>query len=238
MDKKIDARLDALNKVLGKIEELSIDASIYFSDLEPQGFYDRHLTALLSTLAACCQYRGWTDLLETVRSFIPSNGNAPEALAVLQGYLIHEVKARIEQQESQGGDESEDGFWGLIHPDLVPLAKPRFERGFRGDAVESVYKAVNKAVKEIVVAFDGRELDGAGLMTTAFSPANPIIRLNDLRTESERNMQQGYMQIFSGAMIGIRNPKAHGNLNPDPIRAKHLIALASLLMYQVAERRQ
>jgi len=27
-----------------------------------------------------------------------------------------------------------------------------------------------------------------------------------------RNIQRGYMQIFAGAMIGIRNPKAHKNI--------------------------
>jgi uncharacterized protein (TIGR02391 family) len=74
---------------------------------------------------------------------------------------------------------------------------------------------VNDAVKGLVREADGRELDGAGLMTTAFSPQNPIIRLTALATETDRNIQQGYMQIMAGAMTGVRNPKAHGNLNPD-----------------------
>jgi hypothetical protein len=44
------------------------------------------------------------------------------------------------------------------------------------------------------------------------------------------------MEIFAGAMIGIRNPKAHGNLNITENRAKHFIYLASLLMHKVDER--
>ena len=83
---------------------------------------------------------------------------------------------------------------------------------------------------------DGRELDGASLMTTAFSVQNPIIRLTELVTETDRNIQQGYMQIMAGSMTGIRNPKAHGNLNPDSTTALHLICLASLLMRKVDER--
>ena len=81
-----------------------------------------------------------------------------------------------------------------------------------------------------------READGAGLMTSAFSPGNPIIRLTPLESDTDRNIQQGYMQIFAGAMAGIRNPKAHGNLNPDARKALHLISLASLLMCKVDER--
>ena len=51
--------------------------------------------------------------------------------------------------------------------------------------------------------------DGADLMWTVFSPHNPVLRLNDLQTKSDKNEQQGYMEIFAGAMTGIRNPRAH-----------------------------
>lgn len=73
-------------------------------------------------------------------------------------------------------------------------------------------------------------------MNTAFSPNKPLIRLTALDTETDRNIQQGYMQIMAGAMIGIRNPNAHGNLNPGASRALHLVCLASLLMHQIDER--
>jgi uncharacterized protein (TIGR02391 family) len=74
-------------------------------------------------------------------------------------------------------------------------------------------------------------------MTTAFSVQNPIIELDDLATVSGKDIQQGYMQIFAGAMTGIRNPKAHGNLDIDETRAIHLLFLASLLMYKLDEAR-
>jgi hypothetical protein len=41
------------------------------------------------------------------------------------------------------------------------------------------------------------------------------------------------MEIFAGAMTGIRNPKAHGNVNPAAKEALHLICLASLLMHKL-----
>ncbi len=91
-------------------------------------------------------------------------------------------------------------------------------------------------MKRLVREVSGRELDGAGLMTTALSPKNPIVRLSALADETDLNIQKGYMQIFAGAMTGIRNPKAHGNLNPDGTKALHLISLASLLMHKIDER--
>jgi uncharacterized protein (TIGR02391 family) len=83
---------------------------------------------------------------------------------------------------------------------------------------------------------DGRELDGANLMNTAFSPNKPVIKLTPLGTETERSEQLGYMQIMAGAMTGLRNPSAHGNLNPDSTKTLHLICLASLLIRRLDER--
>ena len=123
-----------------------------------------------------------------------------------------------------------------MHPRVAALARPRFEAGFFGDAVEASNKEINDSAKRIVREIDGRDLDGAALMTTAFSSKSPVIRLTANETETERNIQIGYMKIMEGAMIGIRNPQAHGNLNPSASRALHLICLASLLMHKIDER--
>lgn len=127
-------------------------------------------------------------------------------------------------------------FWNEIHPKITSIARSRFESQHYADAVESSLKEVNSCVKDIVKRKTGKELDGAPLMYEAFAPKNPIIVLDDLSTESGRNIQQGYMEIFAGAMIGIRNPKAHDNINITESRAKHFIYLASLLMYKIDER--
>ena len=46
-------------------------------------------------------------------------------------------------------------------------------------------------------------------MNKAFSPNNPILKLNECKTTSEKDEQTGFMQIYSGCMTGIRNPRAH-----------------------------
>jgi len=128
-----------------------------------------------------------------------------------------------------------DSLWDLIHPKIGEVAKSRFESMHFSDAVEAALKEVNKRVKTIVKQKIGEEYDGADLMNRAFSLNNPLIKLDDLSTETGRNIQKGYMLIFSGTMTGIRNPKAHENISIDKKRATHLIFLSSLLMYKIFE---
>lgn len=123
----------------------------------------------------------------------------------------------------------------LLHPVVAALSAARFSAGHYADAVEAAFKEVNAVVKAKFLARTGQELDGASLMTSAFSPKNPVLVLGDITTDSGRNIQQGYMQIFSGAMTGIRNPKAHANLQISEERALHLLLLASLLMHKIDE---
>ena len=127
-------------------------------------------------------------------------------------------------------------FWSDIHPTVSRVAKPRFDNGHFADAVEAALKEVNCAIKDHVKRKTGEELDGAALMQRAFSIKAPLISLDDLSTETGRNIQLGYMQIYSGVMTGIRNPKAHANISIDDKRARHFIYLASLLVYRFEER--
>lgn len=159
-----------------------------------------------------------------------------KARAILQS-MVGEVQDYWKDESAASIPLATDagGLWDLLHPDISRVARTRFESEHYADAVEAAFKEVNSIVKAIVKNADGRELDGAGLMTTAFSVQNPIIKLDDLRMASGKDIQQGYMQIFAGAMTGIRNPKAHGNINIDEKRAIHFLFLASLLLSKLDE---
>jgi uncharacterized protein (TIGR02391 family) len=125
--------------------------------------------------------------------------------------------------------------WDLLHPTVVKIAKSRCESGHFADAIEACLKEVNDVIRKTVKDKTGKEYDGSDLMNRAFSVDKPILRLDDLTTVSGRNIQLGYMQIFSGAMTGIRNPKAHSNVMIDPTRTVHLLFLASLLFSKLDE---
>lgn len=128
-----------------------------------------------------------------------------------------------------------DIFWQLIHPTIEHVSRPRFRPTSYADSVEAALKEVNTRVKRYYHSQTGRELDGADLMHTTFSPRNSVITLDSLATESGRNIQQGYMELFAGAMTGIRNPKAHEILQINIERAIHFLFLASLLMFKLDE---
>jgi len=162
-----------------------------------------------------------------------------EALLPPDSDALQSIFARLRVQSPR---RTTSAFWAMLHPVLVSLVRRRFEDGHRADAVEAAFKEINTRVKRAVQEASGRELDGADLMRQAFSDKNPVLLLADLTTESGRNIQVGYMQIFAGAMQGIRNPAAHGNIDVPRDEAIHLFFLASLLMRrldaaQVARRK-
>ncbi len=133
-------------------------------------------------------------------------------------------------------DNLDYDVWALIHPQIAEVSKKRMNDGYYADAVEAACKMVNSIVRERVLEQTGDELDGAGLMRKAFSPANPIIRIADVDHKSGHDTQQGYMDIFAGMMTGIRNPKAHDNENISKEDALRKLILASLLLFKIDSR--
>ena len=126
--------------------------------------------------------------------------------------------------------------WALIHPSISEVSKKRMKDGYYADAVEAACKALNARVRDIVIDQTGEELDGAKLMQKAFSPSNPIIRIASPAAKSGQDTQQGYMNIFSGVMTGIRNPKAHDNETITIEDAYRKLILISILMYKIDGR--
>jgi len=147
-----------------------------------------------------------------------------------------ETDIRLEIRPTNLAEAFSENFWTTLHAKVTTSARARFEAGQYADAVEAAFKELNTVVKEMVRKKTGQEHDGAGLMQKAFSPNAPVVALDDLSTESGKNIQQGYMQIFAGAMVGIRNPKAHANLTITKERCIHFLFLASLLFHKLDER--
>ncbi|MBO5827783.1 MAG: TIGR02391 family protein [Paludibacteraceae bacterium] len=154
----------------------------------------------------------------------PQNGINP--------YLFGEVIATIAYLNGYSNNNS-SSFWDNIHPQIVSVAKGRFNDGHYADAVEAAFKEINTRVKKIYRDRTSVEKDGAKLMQAAFSIQNPIIRLGDTSTETGANIQQGYMEMFVGAMIGIRNPQAHNNLLISKDKAIRKLHFANMLMYKI-----
>lgn len=199
--------LDLLRDSLGKNDSYSANIHAFFEEG-------------LANFFGGPSYKSVENIITVLRAAITRVERRPDLVLLPDAKLVSQI----------------DQVWTLLHPSVVALAKTRFAAGHYADAVESVLKEVNNVVKALHQAVANEELDGAPLMRKAFSPNRPTIKLDDLATESGRNIQQGHMDLFAGAMIGIRNPKAHGNIIITPERAIHHFFLASLLFYKVDER--
>ena len=111
---------------------------------------------------------------------------------------------------------------------LREATRNRFRSRNLTDAVEAAFKCLVNAVKERSGCHDR---DGADLMRHVFGEQSPLLKLNSLQSQSEKNEHNGYREIFAGAITGIRNPRAHEPaIRDDPAVALELLALANHLM--------
>jgi uncharacterized protein (TIGR02391 family) len=114
------------------------------------------------------------------------------------------------------------------------VSKKAFDAGLYAEAILNAFKQVIIKVRDVSGL---AQLDGKPLMEQAFSLHNPKIKLNKLQNLSDENEQVGFMQIFSGVALGIRNPKAHDNIEQkDPYKTLQHLCIASLLMKRIDER--
>lgn len=113
-----------------------------------------------------------------------------------------------------------------LHPEIKRAVSQLFADGHYSNAIEDACKVLDGLVKIRSGKFD---LAGTDLMTTVFSAKNPILRFNDLASESDRSEQQGLMHLYAGAMLAFRNPRAHELVKDDAEYALEAISFISLL---------
>ena len=108
---------------------------------------------------------------------------------------------------------------------LVRCTRELFAGGHYSLAVEKAFVYVENLVKKRS-GVSGKY--GSNLMKTVFSVQNPFIKLNAGVTDSDRDEQLGYMEVFAGAMTGIRNPRAHAHdWIDEPKEALELLVFAN-----------
>jgi len=110
----------------------------------------------------------------------------------------------------------------VLHPDVVAASGELYRDGHYRQALLDATIALVERVKERANRHD---LDGTPLMQQVFSPKRPVLRLSPNEDE-----QLGWMWLFSGAVMAIRNPKAHSlRAQPDAQTAFEWLAFCSAL---------
>ena len=115
-----------------------------------------------------------------------------------------------------------------LHPEIKSASSSLFKDGHYTQAITEALKKVNNMVKR---KSGMNDLDGKKLMLHVFSPNSPVLKLNQLGTNSETDEQEGFMHLFAGSIQGIRNPKIHDDIvqDDDPFKTIEYLCLASLL---------
>ena len=113
-----------------------------------------------------------------------------------------------------------------LHSEIERAAGKLFRDGHYANAVEDACKVLDGLVK---IRSGKHDLSGTELMQTVFSPKNPILRFNELKTPTDQSEQQGMMFLYAGAMLAFRNPRAHQIIEDDPEKALEYIGFLSLL---------
>lgn len=148
---------------------------------------------------------------------------------------ISSLKTIIELFEENLGDlgETQEGralkaFGALdIHPEIEQAVSDLFKNGHYASAVEDSCKVLDGLVK---IRSGRHDLSGTELMQQVFSPKKPVLKFNDLASDTDKSEQQGMMFLYSGAMLALRNPRAHEIVEDNPEKALEYIAFLSLLV--------
>lgn len=123
-----------------------------------------------------------------------------------------------------------------LHPEVVTAASALFADRQYDSAVTEAMKSVEVRVRDLTEL----QLSGAPLMQEAFKPKEPRLDVAVETGRSGDDEREGYFYLFRGAMVGIRNPRAHElSRGDDPDEALEVLGLASLLhrRLDVAEER-
>jgi uncharacterized protein (TIGR02391 family) len=224
---RLEARITDLKALLGR--------SIPLAD-DPQLSTVKHkLTATVAQIfnPDTLEYKSLTDLFTrtTIASgfgvLLPHEIKADldEAIAILTCQV-----ALMKEQLGEDGDSTTDrairAYTNLdLHSEIARAASELYRGGHYANAIEDAVKALNAWVRYR----SGETLDGTALMEKVFSPKNPVLRFNDLKDQSDQDEQRGFMMLFSGAIVALRNPRAHKLIEDEAGRALELIAFVSLL---------
>jgi uncharacterized protein (TIGR02391 family) len=142
------------------------------------------------------------------------------------GAEIQLLSERLADSQETGVGRALRAYEGLaLHSEIERAAGKLYRDCHYANAIEDAVKSLNALVR----LRSGLEFDGVTLMERVFNPASPVLKFNDLQTNTDKDEQKGFMMLFSGAVAGLRNPRAHAIIQDDPERALEFIAFVSLL---------
>jgi len=215
VDNRSDPRINTLEK---KLETLL--ASVFGSDTVEYKRYHLDVTRLDRALMNLMYPIPIEEVREGLRQGIASAKSQLQAIRL--GFF-----EELEDAGQTSTGKTLKAYEGLeLHKAIEKAAGQLFRDGHYANAVLEAVKALNALVR-LNSGIDNK--DGTQLMEYVFSPKNPILKFNELKDKEDQDEQKGFMMMFSGAVVGLRNPRAHKIIKDNPRTALEFIAFISLL---------
>jgi len=153
-----------------------------------------------------------------------------------QVQVLVEAKHRPELAHDRGLHQQSAGtelHLESLHPAVVEAAGALFADKHYRDAIFRSCVALAGTVRRKAGCNVKEE---TALMRRVFSSKQPILRVSD-----DEGQREGFLSLFAGVSMGLRNPRAHhsiGGEDPDAVEALEWLAFVSALMRVVdrAER--
>lgn len=180
-----------------------------------------HVITMLNT--ASMSYLEETPIYEVRQGLVNGIEHAKAQLVGIKKWFDEELA----DAGVAGAGKALKAYEGLdLHATIERASGQLYRDGHYANAIEDAVKALNSLVR-LNSGVDDR--DGMDLMQFVFSPNSPVLKFNALADQSDKDEQKGFMMLFSGAVAGLRNPRAHKLIQDDPERALEFIAFISLL---------
>lgn len=118
-----------------------------------------------------------------------------------------------------------------LHPKIIEVTKKLFSDGYYSNAIFDAIIVLEQAIRN---KSGVTNKIGVNLMNDVFNYNFPILKLNQGITQEQKDEQQGFMDIFRGIVLGIKNPKSHSIVNlTNSSTAVEYLAFISMLMRKV-----
>lgn len=111
---------------------------------------------------------------------------------------VTEAQARTDRLHTMLGQRQ-------AHELVLAYCRPEL---LRSDYYEAVFEAI-KGLGSRLRELGGHDLDGPKLVESTLEGADPLIRLNAGRSQTERDEQRGVALLTKGLFAAFRNPAAH-----------------------------
>jgi uncharacterized protein (TIGR02391 family) len=162
-------------------------------------------------------------------------------LSTFELAMIDDIFAWTERTYKVNPNEVFDSL--QLHPIIRKASEGLFKDGHYSQAIFDACKALINYVKR---KSGEKSIDGTTLMGKVFSvkwdkrtykiTEKPILQLNKLRSREDIDEQMGFMHLFMGSVLGIRDPKAHAEIEQkNPWKTLEYLAFLSLLARRTEE---